>query len=68
MNLRPAWSTELVPGKSGLHREILAQKTQTNQPTNQTNKQTKTINSYLLHLANYIVAIMLSGWFYISFQ
>ena len=26
LSLRPAWSTERVPGQSGLHREILSQK------------------------------------------
>jgi hypothetical protein len=37
LNSRSAWSTEWVPGQSGLHREILSRK-KTNQPTNQTNK------------------------------
>ena len=35
LNSRPAWSTELVPGKPGLHRETLSQK----------NKQTKHNNN-----------------------
>jgi hypothetical protein len=26
LSLRPAWSTELVPGEPGLHRETLSQK------------------------------------------
>jgi hypothetical protein len=26
VNLRPAWSTECVPGQPGLHRETLSQK------------------------------------------
>jgi hypothetical protein len=26
LSLRPAWSTERVPGQSGLHRETLSQK------------------------------------------
>jgi hypothetical protein len=34
----PAWSTELVPEQPGLHRETLSQKTKTNQPTKQINK------------------------------
>jgi hypothetical protein len=29
LNSRPAWSTELVPGQSGLHRETLSRKTKT---------------------------------------
>jgi hypothetical protein len=33
--LRPAWSTDWVPGQQGLHRETLSRKTKTN-------KQTKT--------------------------
>ena len=45
LSLRPAWSTEGVPGQPGLHREILSRK-QTNKKTqnkqkNKTNKQTK---------------------------
>jgi hypothetical protein len=34
--LRPAWSTKLVPGQPGLHRETLSRKTK------QTKKQNKT--------------------------
>jgi hypothetical protein len=36
LSLSLAWSTEWVPGKPGLHRETLSEKT-----TKQTNKQTK---------------------------
>jgi hypothetical protein len=39
LSLRPAWSTRWVPGHSGLHREILSQKTK------QTNKQKKPKNT-----------------------
>jgi hypothetical protein len=38
LSLRPAWSTEWVPGQPGLHRETLSQKN--NNKTKQ-NKQTK---------------------------
>jgi hypothetical protein len=37
LSLRPAWSTEWVPGQPGLHRETLSQKT-----NKQTNKKQKT--------------------------
>jgi hypothetical protein len=38
--LRPAWSTEWVPGQPGLHRETLSRKTNKQKQTNkQTNKQ-----------------------------
>jgi hypothetical protein len=30
LSLRPAWSTEQVPGQPGLHREILSQNKETN--------------------------------------
>ena len=36
LSSRPAWSTELVPGQPGLHRETLSRKT---------NKKTKTKNN-----------------------
>jgi hypothetical protein len=32
LSSRLAWSAEWVPGQPGLHREILSQKTKTNQP------------------------------------
>jgi hypothetical protein len=47
LSLRPAWSTELVPGQPGLYRETLVLKKQKNKQTNkqnpnkQTNKKTK---------------------------
>ena len=39
LSLRPAWSTKLVPGQPGLHRETLSRKTK------QTKKQNKTKNN-----------------------
>jgi hypothetical protein len=44
LSLRPAWSTEWVPGQPGLHRETLSRKTkpkQQQQKQNKTNKQKK---------------------------
>jgi hypothetical protein len=38
LSSRPAWSTDLVPGQPGLHRETLSRETK----NKQTNKQTKT--------------------------
>jgi hypothetical protein len=40
LSSRPAWSTELVPGQPGLHRETLSRK-QTNKQTNKKPKQKK---------------------------
>lgn len=40
LSLRLPWSTELVPGKPELHREILSQKDKI-KPTNQKNKNQK---------------------------
>jgi hypothetical protein len=39
LSLRPAWSTEWVPGQPGLHRETLSQNKQTNKQKTQTNKK-----------------------------
>ena len=39
-SLRPAWSTEWVPGQPGLHRETLSRKTKQNKTKNK-NKQKK---------------------------
>jgi hypothetical protein len=48
LSSRPVWSTELVPGQPGLHREMLSQKT-----CLKTNNQTKTIlNEQLLERWN----------------
>jgi hypothetical protein len=42
LSLRPAWSTEWVPGQPGLHRETLSQKTkQTNKQTNKASNKHK---------------------------
>ena len=35
MSSRPAWSTEQVPGQSGLHRETLSQKVNKKPPLDQ---------------------------------
>jgi hypothetical protein len=39
LSLRPAWSTEKIPGQPGLHRETLSGKTKL--PPKQTNQQQK---------------------------
>ncbi|MGC6627650.1 hypothetical protein ACP0FP_25645, partial [Escherichia coli] len=40
LSLRPAWSTEQVPGQPGQHRETLSQETKTNkQNKTKTNEQ-----------------------------
>jgi hypothetical protein len=45
LNLRPAWSTERVPGQPGLHRETLSWKTKPKpKPKQKTKNQTKTKN------------------------
>jgi len=33
LSVRPAWSTEQVPGQLGLHKETLSPKTKPNKPT-----------------------------------
>jgi hypothetical protein len=38
LSSRPAWSTKLVPGQPGLHREMLSQKTKTKTKNKQTKK------------------------------
>ena len=38
LSSRPAWSTEWVPGQSGLHRETLSQKTKTKTKQNKTSQ------------------------------
>jgi hypothetical protein len=48
LSLRPAWSTEWVPGQPGLHRETLSRKTKTNK---QTNKQKPKQNPYIMIFA-----------------
>ena len=63
LSSRPAWSTKLVPGQPGLHRETLSQKTKTKQTntqttTTKTNKTTKksdsiyVTSSVLIHAAD----------------
>jgi hypothetical protein len=39
LSLRPAWSTELVPGQPGLHRETLSRKTKQNKTKQNKTKQ-----------------------------
>jgi hypothetical protein len=52
LSLRPAWSTEWVPGQPGLHRETLPRKTKTKTTTTQEKntkkkqKQTKRMGTY----------------------
>jgi hypothetical protein len=71
---RPAWSTKLVPGQPGLHRETLSWKTKktnkqkhkkTKKPTKQTNKQkTKTKQQQNKQTKNHPLAPKLRelGW------
>jgi hypothetical protein len=40
LSLRPAWSTECIPGQPGLHRGTLSRKAKKPQTNKQTNKQT----------------------------
>jgi hypothetical protein len=39
LSSRPAWSTELVPGQPGLHRETLSRKTKQNKNNYNNDKQ-----------------------------
>jgi hypothetical protein len=42
LNSRTAWSTELVPGQPGLHRETLSRKTKTKQNNKKQKQKQKT--------------------------
>jgi hypothetical protein len=46
LSLRPAWSTEWVPGQPGLHRETLSRKNKNNNKKKKTKKKSYKIDFY----------------------
>jgi hypothetical protein len=44
LSSRPAWSTELVPGEPGVHRETLSKKKKKNQKKNKKQNKKKTLS------------------------